>query len=98
VPLIGGLASSAYGYGPGYGHYGPGYGYYGGDAPFTTLDTDLPTTVDTDIPITVETNTIVLRTGVGVFRRMPISSAIADIASLAGVLAKMPEIAAAALA
>jgi hypothetical protein len=29
---------------------------------------------------------------------MPISSAIADIASLAGVLAKMPEIAAAALA
>ena len=34
--LIGGLASSAYGYGPGYGYYGgpgPGYGYYGGDAP-----------------------------------------------------------------
>jgi hypothetical protein len=28
--LIGGLASSAYGYGPGYGYYGPGYGYYGG--------------------------------------------------------------------
>src|SRR5467141_3645577 len=31
--LIGGLASSAYGYGPGYGYYGPGYGHYGGDAP-----------------------------------------------------------------
>jgi hypothetical protein len=31
--LIGGLASSAYGYGPGYGYYGPGYGYYGGEAP-----------------------------------------------------------------
>jgi hypothetical protein len=31
--LIGGLASSAYGYGPGYGYYGPGYGYYSGDAP-----------------------------------------------------------------
>src|SRR5450755_2676892 len=31
--LIGGLASSAYGYGPGYGYYGPGYGYYGGDVP-----------------------------------------------------------------
>jgi hypothetical protein len=31
--LIGGLASSAYGYGPGYGYYGPGYGYYGGYAP-----------------------------------------------------------------
>src|SRR5450631_2092851 len=31
--LIGGLASSAYGYGPGCGYYGPGYGYYGGDAP-----------------------------------------------------------------
>jgi hypothetical protein len=31
--LIGGLASNAYGYGPGYGYYGPGYGYYGGDAP-----------------------------------------------------------------
>jgi hypothetical protein len=31
--VIGGLASSAYGYGPGYGYYGPGYGYYGGDAP-----------------------------------------------------------------
>jgi hypothetical protein len=29
--LIGGIASSAYGYGPGYGYYGdPGYGYYGG--------------------------------------------------------------------
>lgn len=27
--LIGGLASSAWGYGPGYGYYGPGYGYYG---------------------------------------------------------------------
>ena len=34
--LIGGLASSAYGYGPGYGYYGPGYGYYGGYAPVTT--------------------------------------------------------------
>jgi hypothetical protein len=31
--LIGGLASSAYGYGPRYGYYGPGYGYYGGGAP-----------------------------------------------------------------
>jgi hypothetical protein len=31
--LIGGIASSAYGYGPGYGYYGPGYGYYGGYAP-----------------------------------------------------------------
>ena len=31
--LIGNLASSAYGYGPGYGYYGPGYGYYGGYAP-----------------------------------------------------------------
>ena len=31
--LIGGLASNAYGYGPGYGYYGPGYGYYGGYAP-----------------------------------------------------------------
>jgi len=31
--LIGGLASSAYGYGPGYGYYEPGYGYYGGPAP-----------------------------------------------------------------
>jgi len=30
--LIGGLASSAYAYGP-YGYYGPGYGYYGGYAP-----------------------------------------------------------------
>jgi len=29
--LIGGLASSTYGYGPGYGYYGPGY--YGGEAP-----------------------------------------------------------------
>src|SRR5258705_9674575 len=29
--LIGGLASNAYGYGPGYGYYGPGYGYYRGD-------------------------------------------------------------------
>lgn len=29
--LIGGIASSAYAYGPGYGYYGgPGYGYYGG--------------------------------------------------------------------
>ena len=27
--LFGGLASSAYAYGPGYGYYGPGYGYYG---------------------------------------------------------------------
>ena len=35
--VIGGLASSAYGYGPGYGYYsGPGYGYYdGGYAPVT---------------------------------------------------------------
>jgi hypothetical protein len=31
--LIGGLASSAYGYGPGNGYYGPGYGYYSGPAP-----------------------------------------------------------------
>ncbi len=32
--LIGGLASSAYGYGPGYGYYGGyGGGYYGGYAP-----------------------------------------------------------------
>lgn len=31
--IIGGLASSAYAYGPGYGYYGPGYGYYGGYAP-----------------------------------------------------------------
>jgi hypothetical protein len=31
--LIGGIASSAYAYGPGYGYYGPGYGYYGGYAP-----------------------------------------------------------------
>ena len=32
--LIGGLASSAYAYGPGYGYGGyPGYGYYGGYAP-----------------------------------------------------------------
>ena len=29
--VIGGIASSAYAYGPGY--YGPGYGYYGGYAP-----------------------------------------------------------------
>ncbi|WP_028146182.1 hypothetical protein [Bradyrhizobium genosp. SA-4] len=28
--IFGGLASSAYAYGPGYGYYGPGYGYYGG--------------------------------------------------------------------
>ena len=29
--LIGGIASNAYAYGPGYGYYGgPGYGYYGG--------------------------------------------------------------------
>ena len=27
--VIGGIASSAYAYGPGYGYYGPGYGYYG---------------------------------------------------------------------
>jgi hypothetical protein len=27
--LIGGFASSAYGYGPGYGYYGPSYSYYG---------------------------------------------------------------------
>ena len=27
--IFGGLASSAYAYGPGYGYYGPGYGYYG---------------------------------------------------------------------
>src|SRR5450631_734378 len=33
--LIGGIASSAYGYGPGYGYYGgPGYGYYGRYAPY----------------------------------------------------------------
>ncbi len=31
--VIGGLASNAYAYGPGYGYYGPGYGYYGGYAP-----------------------------------------------------------------
>jgi hypothetical protein len=32
--VIGGIASSAYAYGPGYGYYGgPGYGYYGGYAP-----------------------------------------------------------------
>src|SRR5260221_5088963 len=32
--LIGGLASNAYGYGPGYGYYGGyGPGYYGGYAP-----------------------------------------------------------------
>ncbi len=32
--LIGGIASSAYAYGPGYGYYGgPAYGYYGGYAP-----------------------------------------------------------------
>ena len=32
--LIGGIASSAYAYGPGYGYYGgPGYGDYGGYAP-----------------------------------------------------------------
>jgi hypothetical protein len=34
VAVIGGIASSAYAYGPGYGYYGgPGYGYYGGYAP-----------------------------------------------------------------
>jgi hypothetical protein len=32
-PLIGGIASSAYGYGPGYGYSYPSYGYYGGYAP-----------------------------------------------------------------
>src|ERR1700722_17723364 len=32
--VIGGIASSAYAYGPRYGYYGgPGYGYYGGYAP-----------------------------------------------------------------
>ena len=32
--LIGGLASNAYAYGPGYGYgFGPGFGYYGGYAP-----------------------------------------------------------------
>src|SRR5215475_8352623 len=31
--VVGGIASSAYAYGPGYGYYGPGYGYYGGYAP-----------------------------------------------------------------
>lgn len=31
--IFGGLASSAYAYGPGYDYYGPGYGYYGGYAP-----------------------------------------------------------------
>jgi hypothetical protein len=32
--VIGGIASSAYAYGPGYGYYGgPGYGDYGGYAP-----------------------------------------------------------------
>ena len=31
--MIGGIASSAYAYGPGYGYYGgPVYGYYGGPA------------------------------------------------------------------
>jgi hypothetical protein len=32
--VIGGIASSAYAYGPGYGYYGPGYGYYDGYAPY----------------------------------------------------------------
>ncbi|SFI24763.1 hypothetical protein [Bradyrhizobium sp. Gha] len=36
--IFGGLASSAYAYGPGYGYYGPGYGYapayYGGYYPW----------------------------------------------------------------
>ena len=37
--VIGGIASSAYAYGPGYGYYGgPGYGYYGGQ--LTTADID----------------------------------------------------------
>jgi len=31
--VIGGLASNAYAYGPGYGYYGGGYPYYGGYAP-----------------------------------------------------------------
>jgi hypothetical protein len=31
--VIGGIASNAYAYGPGYGYYGPGYGYGGGYAP-----------------------------------------------------------------
>ena len=31
--IIGGIASSAYAYGPGYGYYGGGYPYYGGYAP-----------------------------------------------------------------
>jgi hypothetical protein len=56
--VIGGIASSAYGYGPGYGYYGgPGYGYYGGYAPayyggyppqrITTMATPPHTTADT---------------------------------------------------
>jgi hypothetical protein len=31
--VIGGIASSAYGYGPGYGYGYPGHGYYGGYSP-----------------------------------------------------------------
>src|ERR1700731_296150 len=49
---IGGLASSAYAYGPGYGYYGYGPGYYGGygsyavaTPPLTMVDTLLRTTV-----------------------------------------------------
>jgi hypothetical protein len=40
--LIGGLASNAYGYGPGYGYYGGyGPGYYGGYAP-RRIPADMP--------------------------------------------------------
>jgi hypothetical protein len=45
--VIGGIASSAYAYGPGNGYYGgPGYGYYGGGyAPqYTTTTATLPHT------------------------------------------------------
>jgi hypothetical protein len=39
--VIGGLASSAYAWGPGYGYY-PGYAYYGGYAPGYDYDRGCP--------------------------------------------------------
>jgi hypothetical protein len=55
--LIGGLASSAYGYGPGYGYYRPGYGYYGAMRPATTAAMP-PHTMDMDMDMADHTTGI----------------------------------------
>jgi hypothetical protein len=83
--VAGGIASSAYAYGPGYGYYGgPGYGYYGGYAPRITAATPRHTTTTATPPhTTADTGLTMLVPRIGALFAPHTPTALGTIAGMA---------------